>query len=39
MSKKIQKSVDKIRKEVDAIEEEVKPKKGKTMGDPVAMIE
>ena len=38
MSKKIQKSVDKIHKEADKIEEEIKPKKAETYGDPICKI-
>ena len=38
MSKKIQKSVDKIHKEADKIEEEIEPKKADTYGDPICKI-
>lgn len=38
MSKKIQKSVDKIHKEADKIEKEIKPKKGTAFGDPIVKI-
>jgi hypothetical protein len=39
MTKKIKESVDKIKEECDSIEEEIKPKKAKTFGDPVAVVE
>ena len=38
MTKKIQKSVDKIRNECDKIEEEVKPKSVRTYGDPIVQF-
>ena len=34
----IQESVDKIREESDKIEEQIKPKRAKTRGDPVAEL-
>jgi hypothetical protein len=38
MSEKIQKSVDNIREEADNIENEIKPKRVKTLGDPICEI-
>ncbi len=38
MSKKIQKSIDKIHEEVEKIEKEVAPKKVSTYGDPIVKI-
>ena len=39
MTKNIQGSVDKIREECDSIEEEIEPKKAKTFGDPIAILD
>lgn len=39
MTEKIKKSVEKIRNECDTIEEEIEPKKARTYGDPLCILD